>query len=108
MQTEYRRRLTTMGRRQGDSHAELSNQYLETVLCKHKCNSLKNKKKHVLKVWQTNCIYLLLTNSALSFQRTEVLSSYYKLTTSLSNCQKLVVIVLLRANHVVYVPKAFK
>lgn len=93
----------------GDFQAELSDHYLETVLCdKHKCNSLKNKKRHVLKVWSTNCIYMLLASSALSCQRTKVLSNYCKLTTSLSNCQKLIIIVFLRVNHVVYVPKAYK
>ena len=92
----------------GDFQAELSDHYLETVLCdKHKCNSLKNKKRHVLKVWSTNCIYMLLASSALSCQRTKVLSNYCKLTTSLSNCQKLIIIVLLRVNHGVYEPKTF-
>ena len=74
--------------RLGDFNAEISEFCLDSFLYQHELKNLVKEKACFKNVSNPSCIDLLLTNSALSFQHTETVS------TGLSDFHKLVLTVL--------------
>ena len=73
----------------GDFNAEIYDHYLEAFLYLHELKSLVKQKTCFKSISNRNCIDLLLTNKALSFQSTNTvstgLSDFHRLVRTVSN-----------------------